>query len=404
MNTSLLHTPDGVRDIYGQELMEKEFVGAALMKVMQSYGYRNIQTPTFEFFDVFSKDIGTIPSKDLYKFFDKEGNTLVLRPDFTPAIARCAAKYFMEEQYPLRFCYEGNAFVNTSELQGKLKETTQMGIELINDGSVQADAEVLMLVVDGLIACGLKEFQISVGDTSYFKGICEEANLDEETQQMIREYISSKNYFGTQEFLRKQNIAAEIVKDFEAISKIYCSDDELHKIKEHATNAKALVAIERMLSLKEVLSKHGYDKYITVDFGMLSKINYYTGIIFKAYTYGVGDAIVKGGRYDGLLEQFGKKAPSVGCAFLLDEIHTSIKRQNIKINTPDMESCVVLYDEVSYEAALKIAVFFRKNDIRVSMFAYDQTKELDYYLAYAKELGVSKLHFIENHQSKEYTV
>lgn len=404
MNTSLLHTPDGVRDIYGQELLEKECVGNALMKVMQSYGYRKFQTPTFEFFDVFSKDIGTIPSKDLYKFFDKEGNTLVLRPDFTPAIARCAAKYYMEEEYPIRFCYEGNSFVNTSELQGKLKETTQMGIELINDGSVHADAEVLMLVVDGLLSCGLKEFQVSIGDTSYFKGICEEAEIDEETQQMIREYISSKNYFGTLEFLRKQNISKEIIKDFEAISKIYCSDEELLKMKEHATNQKAICAIERMLTLKSVLAKHGYDKYITIDFGMLSKINYYTGIIFKAYTYGVGDAIVKGGRYDGLLEQFGKKAPSVGCAFLLDEIYTSIKRQKLQVATPKFENSIVLYDEVSYETAMRIALFLRKNDVRVSMFAFEEGTTLESYLTYAKEIGVTKLHFVENQQSKEYDV
>ena len=117
MSISLLHTPDGVRDIYGRELLEKEQVGKNLMTVLRRYGYKNIQTPTFEFFDVFSKDIGTVPSKDLYKFFDKEGNTLVLKPDFTPAIARCAAKYCMEEEVPLRFCYEGNSFVNTSELR-----------------------------------------------------------------------------------------------------------------------------------------------------------------------------------------------------------------------------------------------------------------------------------------------
>lgn len=404
MNTSLLHTPDGVRDIYGRELAEKECVGESLMKVMRSYGYRNIQTPTFEFFDVFSKDIGTIPSKDLYKFFDKEGNTLVLRPDFTPAIARCAAKYFMEEEYPLRFCYEGNSFVNTSELQGKLKETTQMGIELINDGSVYADAEVLMLVVDGLKACGLTEFQVSVGDTSYFKGICEEAHLDEETQQMIREYISSKNYFGTQEFLRKQNIASDIIRDFEAISKIYCSDEELISMKEHATNARSLAAIERMLTLKNVLAMHGYDKYITVDFGMLSKINYYTGIIFKAYTYGVGDAIVKGGRYDGLLGQFGKEAPSVGCAFYLDEIHTSLKRQQIQILPTEMQFCIVLYDDVSYKVAFEAAASERMAATCVSMVKKDGDKALEEYFDYAKTMNASKVLVAENRQLKEYNL
>ena len=123
----LLHTPEGVRDIYGKEYGQKLSVEKELHEKLRLYGYEDIQTPTFEFFDVFSKEVGTTPSKELYKFFDKENNTLVLRPDFTPSIARCAAKYFCEDQVPLRFSYIGNTFNNTSNLQGKLKEVTQMG-------------------------------------------------------------------------------------------------------------------------------------------------------------------------------------------------------------------------------------------------------------------------------------
>ena len=116
MSRKLVHTPEGVRDIYGDEKAKKTVVEQLLHEKIKGYGYRDIQTPTFEFFDVFSKEVGTTPSKELYKFFDKEGNTLVLRPDFTPSIARCAAKYFMEENVPIRFCYQGNTFTNTSEL------------------------------------------------------------------------------------------------------------------------------------------------------------------------------------------------------------------------------------------------------------------------------------------------
>jgi ATP phosphoribosyltransferase regulatory subunit len=79
--------------------------------------------------------VGTTPSRELYKFFDREGNTLVLRPDFTPSVARCAAKYFRESSEPLRFCYEGSAFQNTANLQGKLHESTELGAELIGDGT-----------------------------------------------------------------------------------------------------------------------------------------------------------------------------------------------------------------------------------------------------------------------------
>ena len=99
---------------------------------LKGYGYHPIQTPTFEFFDIFGKEIGTTPSKELYKFFDREGNTLVLRPDMTPSIARAAAKYFMDEDMPIRLCYMGNTFINNSSYQGRLKESTQLGAEPVS--------------------------------------------------------------------------------------------------------------------------------------------------------------------------------------------------------------------------------------------------------------------------------
>ncbi len=206
MSKRLLHTPEGVRDIYGKEYNGKLYVEGRLHDVITGYGYEDIQTPTFEYFDVFSREIGTTPSKELYKFFDKEGNTLVLRPDFTPSIARCAAKYFMEAKEPIRFCYLGNTFTNTSNLQGKLKEVTQIGAELIGDGSVQADAEMISLVIEALKNTGLARFQISVGQVEYFKGICQEAGLDTETEEQLREYISGKNYFAAEELLQQREV------------------------------------------------------------------------------------------------------------------------------------------------------------------------------------------------------
>ena len=144
-----IHTPEGVRDVFSEECKKKRTLQRKIEKVFQAYGYQEIETPTFEFFDVFSREVGTTPSRELYKFFDREGNTLVLRPDITPSIARAVSKYFQEETFPMRFSYNGNVFINNSSLQGRMKESTQMGAELINDDSVDADAEMTALRADG---------------------------------------------------------------------------------------------------------------------------------------------------------------------------------------------------------------------------------------------------------------
>ncbi|MCM1113267.1 MAG: ATP phosphoribosyltransferase regulatory subunit [Muribaculum sp.] len=331
-NTSkrLLHTPEGVRDLYGREYARKLQVEQKIHETIATYGFEDIQTPTFEFFDVFSREIGTTPSKELYKFFDKEGNTLVLRPDFTPSMARCAAKYFMEYQEPIRFSYMGNTFTNTSNLQGKLKEVTQMGAELINDASVEADAELISLVIECLRHAGLKRFQISIGQVEYFKGLCQEAGLDEETEYALRSCISGKNFFAAQELLEERGVGEPYRGVLLKVADMFVSMTSLSEARKLVQNERSLAAIDRLEQLYDVLKLYGVEEYVSFDLGMLSKYNYYTGVIFKAYTYGVGDAVVKGGRYDNLLHQFGKEAPAVGFMVVIDELAEALDCQKVE--------------------------------------------------------------------------
>lgn len=335
MSQRLLHTPEGVRDIYGKEYEEKLYVERQLKDCIHLYGYRDIQTPTFEFFDVFSREIGTTPSKELYKFFDKDGNTLVLRPDFTPSIARCAAKYFSEERHPLRFSYIGNTFTNTSNLQGKLKEVTQLGAELIGDPSVEADAEIISMVIRALLGAGLKRFQVAIGDAEYFKGLCEEAGLDEDTELELRSFISGKNYFGAQELLTERNVAEPYRSRLLKVADMFGDMGSLAEAGAMAENVRSLAAIRRLERLYSLLELYGVESHVSFDLGMLSKYRYYTGTIFKAYTYGVGEAIVKGGRYDRLLLQFGKDAPAVGFVIVVDSIMEALSRQDAKLPAPE---------------------------------------------------------------------
>lgn len=352
MSKKLVHTPEGVRDIYGDEKAKKTVVEQLLHEKIKGYGYRDIQTPTFEFFDVFSKEVGTTPSKELYKFFDKEGNTLVLRPDFTPSIARCAAKYFMEENVPIRFCYQGNTFTNTSELQGKLKEVTQMGAELIGDDSVQADAEMIAMTIEALYHAGLSDFQMSIGNLEYFKGICAEAGLDEETELELREYISGKNYFGAEELLDSTHVSQKTKEQLLKVSDLFGTAAILHDAKKAASNERSKKAIERLEKVYQVLCNYGVEKYVSFDLGMLSKYNYYTGIIFKGYTYGVGDAIVKGGRYDNLLRRFGKEAAAIGFVIVVDDLLAAMNRQGVIVSGTE-SYMKVYYTEADFKEMLQ---------------------------------------------------
>lgn len=366
MNRKLVHTPEGVRDIYGREYAKKLSTEDLVHRTLNLYGYEDIQTPTFEFFDVFSKEIGTTPSKELYKFFDKEGNTLVLRPDFTPSIARCAAKYFMEEKVPIRFCYLGNTFTNTGNLQGKLKEVTQMGAELIGDDSVEADGEMIAMTIESLRAAGLKEFQLSIGEVEYFKGLCEQVGLDEETELCLRDYISGKNIFGAENLLMEKGIDKKSCEMLLKITDYFGSAHFLMEAGKEVGNPRSFNAIRRLEKLYQVLCGYGVEEYVSFDLGMLSKYNYYTGVIFKVYTYGVGDAIAKGGRYDHLLEHFGKTAPAIGFMVIMDDLMQALNRQKVTISLT-YETKVLTYHQGNYESKLAEAKNFRRQGIRTTL-------------------------------------
>lgn len=367
MKSSLLHTPEGVRDIYGDEYARKSKVSEEILGQIHSYGYEDIQTPAFEFFDVFSNEIGTTPSRELYKFFDKDGDTLALRPDFTPSIARCAAKYFMEDSTPLRLCYSGNTYTNNSNLQGKLKEMTEIGAELISDDSVYADAEEIALLISSLQRAGLNDFQISVGNAEYFKGLCEYAGIDEETELKLKDFIAGKNYFGAEDLLVDCGISDDKRTLLLRVMDLFGSDEKiLDQALESISCERSKEAVIHLKDVYDVLCRYGVEKYVSFDLGMLSKYNYYTGIIFKAFTYGAGDAIAKGGRYDSLLRQFGKNAPAIGFVIVIDDLMNAMSRQNIAVTVPEPVK-KILYNPQNFDEKLREAEKLRIDGARAAL-------------------------------------
>ena len=366
---NLLHTPDGVRDIYGKEYDNIKYVRKTISDCLSSYGYSDIQTPSFEYFDVFSKEVGTIPSRELYKFFDKDNETIALRPDFTPSIARCAAKYFMDEDRPLRFSYIGSTFQNISSLQGKYSEVTQEGAEFIGDASAYADAEMVSLLIESLLKTGLQNFRVSVGEVDYFKGLCSEAELSPEEEADLRDLISSKNPIAAADLLKELNISDEMRDKLLRITDTFADHSMLSELEKDAGNEISKNAIERLSQLFELLKIRGYEKYVSFDLGMLSKYQYYTGIVFKAFALGAGSPVAMGGRYDKLLSYFGKDAPAVGFVILPDDVEKLLERQG-KAFPGESSVEEIIYDPCdpsSYEEAVKKACRIRENGGRAAL-------------------------------------
>ena len=396
MKDKLLHTPEGVRDIYSTECEVKLLLQRNLHQVLKLYGFRDIQTPSFEFFDIFNQERGTVASKDMYKLFDKEGNTMVLRPDITPSIARCVAKYYKEEDLPIRLSYIGNTYINSTTYQGKLKEATQLGAELVNDDSIDADAEMLAITIECLLKAGLKEFQLELGNADFLRSLIDEVGFsNQEDIAKLKDLIENKNMFGMEEIIINKDLSKGLKEILLKLPELFGSLDVLEYAKSVISFPRAIKAIERLESLYEIMKDYGFEKYISFDLGMLSKYDYYTGIIFKAYTYKTGEAIVTGGRYDNLVGQFGKDCPAIGLAIVIDNLMLALSRQKL-LPQIDSSDTMILYTADYRKEAIALAGYFRKEGNNVVLQRSKEGVELETYLPFMKNMNIGGLLYIDN--------
>lgn len=262
-----------------------------------------------------------------------------------------------------------------------------MGAELIGDNSIDADAEMIALAIHLLLAAGLTEFQIDIGHVGFFEGLIEEAGMDAEKTQDLRELIENKNFFGVEAMTGNPALIR--------LPKLFGSQEILKEAKRLTSNMKALMAITRLERLYEIIGEYGLQKYVTFDLGMLTQYEYYTGVIFRGYTYGTGDAVVKGGRYDTLLQKFGKDAASVGLAVAVDELLIALSRQKAAMDEGEPVT-MILYSGAMLPEALKKAGELRDGGACVQMNRLNPEHTLEDYKAYAGRFGITRIFYFDS--------
>jgi|LSQX01.2.fsa_nt_gb ATP phosphoribosyltransferase regulatory subunit len=365
-----LHTPEGVRDILIDECNEKRELEELILKKFKSYGYYEIQTPTYEYYDVFVGKNGTANQEEMIKFFDRDGRILVLRPDITTPIARIIATKYKDSLMPLRFCYVGNAHRhdNDEPYQGtRQREFTQAGVELIGTNTPEADAEVIALTVRTLLSIGVEKFQIEIGQVEFFKGIIEQINFCKEDAGKLGELIDSKASLGIEEFVGDYSINSELKNIIKGFPLLFGGIEVINNINKNCLNKRSISALDNLKTVYSILEDYGIGKYISIDLGMIQSMDYYTGIIFKGFTSGIGFPVCGGGRYDGLINNFGKDIPATGVAFGIDRLMSVLKKGSIKSNTLKPDS-LITYTKGGRKRAFQLSEEFRKQGLVIEMF------------------------------------
>lgn len=362
----VIHTPEGVRDIYGEEFDERNELKRRMTEAIEAFGYKGVETPSIEFFDVFSKEIGTTPSKNLYRFFDREGNTLSLRPDFTPGVCRLAASHFSSEDGPQRLTYSGNVFVNYLSYKGRLNESNEIGAELLFDDSVDADCEVIAACCEALSMTGLSEFTIALGHSDILRGLIRYGKLSED-EEIVKNYITNHNNYGLFEFLDEKGTDEAIREIFELVlnhNENSSFDERLLELSKPYPLIRD--GLKRLSDIYELLKLYGVAVHVSIDPGLISRFSYYTGIIFTGFAFGTGEPVAAGGRYDELLKSFSSEGPAVGFALFTDEVYTALKSKKISLARGRAEK-VIEYSEEEKAGAIKEAMELRRSGTVVTI-------------------------------------
>ncbi|MBQ5951043.1 MAG: ATP phosphoribosyltransferase regulatory subunit [Lachnospiraceae bacterium] len=374
-------TPEGTRDILFEETRRRRGVTDALAQLFAARGYREVVTPTLEFYDVYGKAADYLPQESMYKLTDAKGRLMVLCPDGTVPIARLAATRLAGEVMPLRVSYHKNNYRVSPELKGRSAQIEQSGIELIGASSLRADLEVLEMAARSLETCG-DTWRLELCHIGIFRALMEELDAPEATREEVRLCIEQKSYAALSDLLapyRGQAAAAGLIR----LPRLFGGAEVFEEARGILSCPGALESLAYLETVFRHLEKMGLGGRVILDLGLVNQAEYYTGLIFKGYLDGVGSEVLSGGRYDGLLADFGADLPAVG--FALDIAAATGEVPEGSLPAPDVVLCAPEEEDIA--AALEEAQRLRGEGL-VVVLSDEADPELA--LCYAKAVGAGR--------------
>ncbi|MGG3454031.1 ATP phosphoribosyltransferase regulatory subunit [Paenibacillus rhizolycopersici] len=312
--------PAGVRDYLPFAVDKLRAIERRVLDCMAGWGYRQIMTPTMEYYDTVGVASSTSDQK-LFKLLNNRGTTMVLRSDMTAPIARVVSSLLKEEPLPLRLSYHANVFRAIEEEAGREAEFFQTGVELVGDDSPDADAEVIALAVASLQAAGVKSFKIAVGHVGFLNGLLEDVVPGrEDIQEALKDGLLHRDYVGYRETLAELSLSPQQRDELEGILRLRGGKEICGQALELSGNPLAQTSIRHLCQVWEALEDFGVAEHVMIDLTMIGDFSYYTGMTFEGYAAELGFPVCSGGRYDNLLQQFGRPAPATGFSLKTNRI------------------------------------------------------------------------------------
>lgn len=327
--SSLTKIPAGVQYFFDDEVRLRRYVERRALAVFAGWSYDEIILPMFDYHDLFARGMGEEKAARTYRFVDRDGALLALRPELTSLVARTVATRFIKRPRPLRLCYSGEVFRYDEPTERAAREFYQLGVEHIGEPNIVADIEVLLVAAEVLTTLGLNDFRIALAHVDFFNGVADALELDAGDRAELRELIDRRNSRALDRFLQTHaaQTAAARRDGFSRLIQSAGKQDALDRARALQLNARSQNALAHLEKIYATLTALGLAESFDIDLGEAGGLEYYTGLTFKIYVPDWGAEIGGGGRYDNLIGNFGAAEHAVGFSFALDGLVGALARQ-----------------------------------------------------------------------------
>jgi ATP phosphoribosyltransferase regulatory subunit len=359
MTIQMFEKPLGMRDDFPSIVKRKSKLSKVGIQIMEQFGYEKLQTPSLEYYETIGK-ISAIADSQLFKLLDNQGQTLVLRPDMTSPIARIAASKLLKEKMPVRLGYYSNVFRAQLREGGRPAEFEQMGVELIGDDSLYADAEVILLATEILRGLAVESGRIVIGHTQLLQQVLRGYGIDEVLAEKLRAEMVAKNKVSYENMVDHLIDDDSVKNSLKKIMNTTRLEDWEQWIDPSDSVQQSL--FEEISKLKTILDRNGLAEFVTYDLSFTSHMTYYTGMVFEVYGEGSGFPLGNGGRYDGLMKQFGLNVGATGFGLRVDRLLEAMPDEQ-----EDSEQLLILFNEENEARAHKEADRLRGEGKKVTL-------------------------------------
>ena len=391
MPRKIQHTqlPKGAKIYLPDEAAQKRRVEAELWNVFRKWGYREIVTSAYEYFDVLAQGTDQELQERMFKMVDREsGRLLALRADVTPQIARIVASRMREEPKPVRLAYVTNVFRYDEPHVGRYREFHQAGVELVGLPNPEGDAELIAMTVESLRALGLERFQLDVGQAEFFRGLLEDLALDEGRSAELRSALGRKDLSALERIVAGLGAPAAATELLLALPSLYGRADVLDRAERLVKNPRSEAALKNLAEVYRLLTVYGLAESVLLDLGEVSGFDYYSGVHFEAYVSGLGAPLAGGGRYDHMLARFGYDCPATGFAFEVGRILLAMESQGVVATLPGPDFFII---DFTADKTSALALSRRLRDMGATVARDILSRGLDDSLDYARHLRARRV-------------